>query len=179
METQNRYKDVNFCLRCGNPLHIATDREQKARPQCSKCGWIFYKNAVPAVTCIVLNPQNQLLLVLRKYEPQLGMWALPSGYMEIWQDPEETAIEELHEETGLIGTVDKFIGYYNGNSPIYEKVLSLGFTMNITGGTLCAGDDAIDARFFDINDLPELAFISNIVFLKNIGIIVDKGQQSV
>jgi len=171
MKIENRYLGVNFCLSCGSPLHIVTDREGKSRPHCSKCGWIYYKNPIPAVSCIVLNAQNQLLLVLRKYEPQMGMWALPSGYIEIWQDPEDAAIEELHEETGLIGTVETFVGYHNGFSPIYEKVLSLGYTMKITGGTLCAGDDALDAQFFDINALPPIAFLSQVLFLKNVGIV--------
>ena len=109
MQEFERYKNTKFCLVCGNSLALKQDKENKLRPHCERCGWIFYKNHVPAVACVVLNEKNQLLLVKRKFEPQIGFWALPSGYMEIWQTPEETAIEELREETGLIGEIESFI----------------------------------------------------------------------
>jgi 8-oxo-dGTP diphosphatase len=159
-------------MRCSYKLEIATDREGKERPTCDKCGWIFYKNAVPAVACLVTNEAGEVLLIKRKFEPQPKMWALPSGYVEIWQSPEEAAVEELREETGLIGTVDSFIGYYYGFSPIYERVLSLGYRMKITGGTLQAGDDALEARFYAVSDMPEIAFWSHQDFLKKSGIEV-------
>ena len=170
MKNEERYKDINYCLRCGNSLIIKADREQKDRPQCLSCGWIYYKNPVPAVACVVLNEKNQLLLVKRKFEPKAGWWALPSGYMEIWQTPEEAAKEELHEETGLIGEIEHFIGYYHGSSPIYEIVLSLGFKMKITGGILQAGDDALEAVFYDINNLPSIAFLAHKDFMRKTGI---------
>ena len=174
MVDSERFKGVNFCLNCGNSLEIKHDKEGKERPQCTKCGWIYYKNAVPAVAVVVLNEKNEILLVKRKFPPQQDFWALPSGYMEIWQTPEETAVCELQEETGLIGDVDRFIGYYMGFSPIYEKVLSLGFKMNITGGCLQAGDDAEDARFFGERDLPVIAFWSHIDFMQKCGIKIQK-----
>ncbi|MCL2063514.1 MAG: NUDIX hydrolase [Candidatus Cloacimonetes bacterium] len=168
-----RYKNINFCIVCGGVLVIKKDKENKNRPICESCGWIFYKNHIPAVACVVLDEiNNKVLLVKRKYEPQIGFWALPSGYMEIWQTPEEAAIDELREETGLIGVVDSFIGYYSGYSPIYERVLSLGFRMKIIGGVLEAGDDALEAVFYDIEKMPEIAFWSHQDFLKKSGIMV-------
>ena len=166
MENKNRYLNINFCLRCGNKLTLKKDRENKSRPQCDSCGWIFYKNPIPAVACVVVNEVNQLLLVKRKYEPQAGSWALPGGYVEIWQNPEETAIAELKEETGMEGEVETFLGYYSDFSVIYEKVLALGFKLKIIGGTLMANDDAIDAAFFDITNLPIIPFYSHNYFIE-------------
>jgi len=170
MKEQDRYKNVNYCLKCGAPLEIAPDREGKTRPQCSTCGWIYYKNPIPAVACVVINSDNQLLLIKRRFEPKADMWATPSGYVEIWQTLEDAAIEELHEETGLIGEPEQFLGYHMDFSPLYERVLTLGFKMKVTGGVLQAGDDAIEARFFPLNELPEIAFMSHITFLKALGI---------
>jgi len=173
MLDEERYKNINHCVRCGNELKLYEDRENKVRPQCEKCGWIYYKNPVPAVACLVLNEHDEVLLVKRMYEPQSGLWALPSGYMEIWQTPEEAAIEELLEETGLVGEIEKFIGYYCGYSPFYERVLSLGFKMKIKGGILQAGDDALEARFFPQKEMPMIAFWSHQDFLIKSGIDVD------
>ena len=172
MVINERYKNINYCIKCGEKITMLEDRECKIRPQCLKCGWTFYKNPIPAVACVVINENNELLLIKRKFEPQAGFWALPSGYMEIWQTPEEAAIEELVEETGLIGEIEKFIGYYSGYSPIYERVLSLGFKLKNIGGQLIAGDDAEDAQFFKMSDLPEIAFWSHQNFLIKSGIKV-------
>jgi 8-oxo-dGTP diphosphatase len=163
---KDRYKDINHCIKCGFSLKMLTDRESKDRPQCERCGWIYYKNPIPAVACLVINQENELLLIKRKYEPSVGMWALPSGYIEIWQSPEEAAIQELCEETGLIGEIEHFIDYHNGFSPIYEKVLSLGFRFRIVGGELQAGDDAVEAKYFALDALPEIAFLSHIKFIE-------------
>jgi len=156
--SETTYRNINFCIRCGNKLVVKTDLENKLRPRCEKCGWIYYKNPIPAVACVIFNEKNELLIIKRKFEPKPGEWALPSGYMEIYQSPQETAIAEMQEETGLTGEVKQFIDFYHGYSPIYERVISFGFLMRITGGKLCAGDDAAEACFVPLDQLPEIAF---------------------
>lgn len=163
---EDSYIGVNYCLRCGGAMSFAADHEQKLRKRCTKCGWTYYKNPIPAVACIVINEDNELLIIKRLVEPQKGMWALPSGYIEINQSPEEAAVDEMLEETGLEGEVIRFLGYYDGSSPIYEKVLSLGFLMKITGGELKAGDDAEEAKFLPFDELPELAFWAHTYFVR-------------
>lgn len=115
------------------------DHEEKARLVCTACGRMQYKNPIPAVAILVLNDTGELLLVKRKAAPQAGMWALPSGYMEIFLTPEQNAIAELQEETGLEGEIERFISWHYGYSPIYERVLSLGFRLRANGGKLQAG----------------------------------------
>lgn len=165
-EFKNMYNNVNFCQKCGSKLSIQKDREGKERPHCPVCGWIYYKNPIPAAACLVINEQNEVLLVKRKFEPKANEWALPSGYIELWQTPEEAAIDELEEETGLVGEIDHFIDYYTGSSPIYIRILSFGFKMKIIGGTLKAGDDALEAKFFSLQDMPHIAFWSHEHFLR-------------
>ncbi|MDD2332039.1 MAG: NUDIX hydrolase [Candidatus Cloacimonetes bacterium] len=163
---QNSYQDVNFCLRCGHKLEIKTDREGKYRPQCPACHWIYYKNPVPAVAIVLLNDLHELLLIKRRFEPKAGEWALPSGYMEVYLSPEENALEELIEETGLQGRIKYCIGWHYGSSPLYEKILNIGFRIEATGGTLMAGDDALEARFFPLEQLPPIAFASHREFIR-------------
>jgi len=165
MDILKRYNGVNYCTRCANPLEIKADRENKIRPQCPACGWTYYKNPVPAVAIVMLNSASELLLVKRKFEPQAGAWALPSGYMEVDLSPEENALEELLEETGLLGDIRHCVGWFYGNSPIYEKVLSIGFRIDMRGGSLQAGDDAEDAAFVPLDALPPIAFASHRDFI--------------
>jgi len=164
--SEKSYKGINYCIRCGHKLVLKKDREQKLRPICENCGWTFYKNPVPAAACVIFNERQELVIIKRKFEPSPGEWALPSGYIEINNTPEETAVEEMREETGLEGKVIEFLGYFPGYSPIYEQVLSFGFLMKITGGRLLAGDDAAEARYVKLNELPKIAFAAHRYFIE-------------
>lgn len=160
------YKNAKFCQNCGSKLTIKKDGENKLRAICENCGFILYKNPIPAVAIFVINEADEILLVKRKFEPQVGMWALPSGYIEINMTPQENAVAELVEETGLIGEVDHFIDWYYGYSPIYLRTLSLGFRMKILGGKLQAGDDAEEAKFFSTKNFPPIAFDAHRHFIQ-------------
>ncbi|MDP8269556.1 MAG: NUDIX hydrolase [Candidatus Tenebribacter davisii] len=163
---KSSYKNVNFCLKCGNKLELNTDHEGKIRPKCSECGWTFYKNPIPASACVIMNDKNEIVIIKRKFEPNAGDWALPSGYVEIDQTPAECAVDEMKEETGLDGEVIVQLGYDTEYSPIYEKVISFGFLMKIIGGELQAGDDAVEAHYVSFDDLPEIAFPSHVKFIE-------------
>ncbi|HPR17057.1 MAG TPA: NUDIX domain-containing protein [Candidatus Cloacimonadota bacterium] len=159
------YAGINFCAQCGYKLELQQDHEGKLRPKCPKCGFTYYKNPIPASACVIVNEANQVVVIRRRFAPNAGGWALPSGYVEIDQSPEECAIDEMLEETGLQGTVVSFLGYYSDFSPLYEKVISFGFLMKVTGGELRAGDDAAEACYVDWEKLPEICFPSHQNFL--------------
>lgn len=164
--SKTSYSEVNFCLRCGSALVIDADREGKLRPQCSACGWVYYKNPVPAVAVVLFNAAGELLLIKRRFEPKAGEWALPSGYMEVYLSPEQNALEELLEETGLQGNIRHCIGWHYGSSPIYERILNIGFRVDACGGALQAGDDAEEAAYFALDNLPPIAFASHREFIR-------------
>ena len=171
------YQNVNFCLKCGNKIELQTDKEGKIRPQCVKCDWIYYKNPIPASACVILNDKNEVVIIKRKFEPNAGGWALPSGYVEINQTPAECAVDEMKEETGLDGEVIVQLGYDTEFSPIYEKVISFGFLMKITGGELLAGDDAAEARYVSFDDLPEIVFPSHVKFIEIVKALYSKEEK--
>lgn len=160
------YSHVNYCLECGNKLELQADREQKIRPFCPKCGYVFYKNPVPASACVVFDEDNRLLLIKRAVAPKIGEWALPSGYIEIEQSPEACAVQEMLEETGLNGEIDRFLGYFWGSSPLYTRILSFGFLMKNSHAMPTAGDDAAAAEFFSLDKLPDICFASHRYFIE-------------
>ena len=160
------YKDATYCQRCPTALELKKDAEGKIRAICPACGFVLYRNPLPAVAILALDEAGRLLLVKRLCEPAAGEWALPSGYMEITHSPEDNALAELHEETGLIGEIDHCIGWFYGFSPIYYRVLSIGFRVKVTGGRLQAGDDAEAAEFFALDQLPHIAFAAHRHFIQ-------------
>ena len=82
--------------------------------------------------------------------------------MEWTEHPEQTAIRELKEETGLDIKLNGFFEVYSGqDDPRLNAVLIL-YLAEITGGELTANDDAQEVRFFGFNELPEkIAFASH------------------
>ena len=128
------------------------------RYHCSSCGVIHYENPKPTATLICMR-ENELLLVKRAYSPGKGLWGLPGGFIEMNETPDDAAQRELLEETGLKGTVVRFIGHCSHFGSIFGDVLLLGLEMNIVDFTnLTPMDDAEVAKFFTNDQLPPLAF---------------------
>lgn len=131
------------------------------RPTCPSCGFIWYRNPVPAAGVLIVS-DGRVLLVRRKFEPRAGDWCIPAGFMEAGETPEQSAIREVHEETGLIVQLVRLFGVYAGfDDPRVRAVLIL-YTGVVTGGALVPGDDAIEAAWFAPEGLPEaIAFASH------------------
>ena len=163
----NLYEGANFCLRCGAKLEIKKDRENKLRPICPVCGWTMYLNPIPAAVCVIPNDEREICLIKRKFAPNPGAWALPSGYIEINQTPAQAAVEEMKEETNLTGQAGEYLGYFVGPSPIYHRIFSFGYVMKNLTGKPKAGDDAVDIKFVSLEtDFSFIPFSSHRYFLK-------------
>ncbi len=154
-----------FCHFCATPL-IDKFTEGRTRLFCTSCNQPIYENPVPAACMVVINNNDHVLLVKRSVEPKIGMWCLPGGFIELNETPSEAGLRELKEETGLNGKIDTLLGVTTHTNEQYYSVLITGFLVKSFSGTLYAGDDASDAAFFDVNDLPEIAFKTHSSFIK-------------
>lgn len=152
--------EPTYCPRCATAL-VDRDEHGVLRPTCPACGYIWYRNPVPAAG-VMLVEGGRILLVKRRYEPRAGTWCLPAGFMEAGEHPEVTARRETFEETGLEVTLTGLVGVYAGfDDPRVRTVLIL-YTAERSGGTLEAGDDALEAAFFPLESPPDdLAFASH------------------
>ena len=149
-----------FCSYCGEKLTHKSFQE-RIHWYCQTCDRIHYENPFPAVAALVPNQNGQLLLVKRAVEPAKGQWCLPGGFIEIDESIEEAVLRELKEETGIEGEIRKLVDFFSQRSPLYGALLIFGYQVTLLGGELQAGDDAQEARFFDMNDLPPIAFLSH------------------
>lgn len=118
-------------------------------------------NPVPVVAGVVFNEKNDVLLIKRGIPPRKGMWALPSGFMDMGETPKEAVLREFTEETGLKVKILKLLDVFPEKSLRYKEVLVIGYLLWITGGTLKAGDDAAKANFFSYKRLPYIPFSSH------------------
>ncbi len=151
--------EYRYCPLCSKKL-ILKVVEGRKRKVCSSCGWVWYNNPLPSVVCF-LKKGNKVLLIKRGVEPGKGKWALPSGFMEQEETPEQACLRELEEETGIKGKIKKLIAVYTEFTTIYGNVLLIVYEVEYVKGELKPGEDAQEAKFFDLRALPEIAFKSH------------------
>ncbi len=121
------------------------------RPALTVDAVVFRKNGV----------RREVLLIQRKHYPFEGMWALPGGFVDMEETCEEAIERELMEETSLRVTGLQQMHTFSalGRDPRGRTVSVTFFGhAELARSTVKGGDDAMDARWFDLDDLPELAF---------------------
>ena len=102
-----------------------------------------------------------ILLVERGLEPFKGCWALPGGFLQMDETIEECAKRELAEETNVKEVYLQQFQVFSGvNRDPRERVLTVAFFALVSKSDyeVIAGDDASDASWFLIDELPPLAF---------------------
>jgi len=106
MENQNYI----FCPRCATRL---TGRivGNKSHPACPDCDFIQFQDPKVAVIAFVTH-DNKVLLIQRAVDPSKGKWALPGGYMDADEMPEEALQRELLEEVGLKIQIEQFLDIF-------------------------------------------------------------------
>ena len=151
-----------------------------------------YPRAALTTDCVVFTVEEKdrrdhegkrmslnVLLVKRKNPPFEGQWAFPGGFMRMNETVEGCAIRELKEETNI--SIEEWqlrqLGVFSEpDRDPRERVVTIAFYALMkmvddeSGVALKAlgGDDAADARFFDISEVKEmhLAFDHDKIFEK-------------
>ena len=132
-----------------------------------------YKYPHPAIAadCVVFvreGAEVKVLLIERRNAPCKGEWAFPGGFMNIDETAEEAACRELEEETGLkVGSVRQVGAFTAVDRDPRERVVSITYYAELPRVVAVSGsDDARNARWFSLNNLPKLAFDHEMILQK-------------
>lgn len=125
-----------------------------------------YRYPHPAVTTDVVvfaifEEMLHLLLVKRGQEPFKGSWAIPGGFLEIDEDLDDCARRELKEETGVEGIyLEQLHTFGEPRRDPRERVVSVAYFAIAQAASRApeGSSDASDARWFQVDQLPQLAF---------------------
>jgi ADP-ribose pyrophosphatase YjhB (NUDIX family) len=149
---------IQFCPYCGKKV-IYKLLFGLQRPVCEDCDWIYF--ADPKVAAAVLVVQdNKVLLTRRINDPHRGCWSLPAGFINAHEYPQDAACRECLEETGLQVEITNLFGVFSVHEHERGADILIVYSAKVLSGTLAAGDDADKVAFFDLKDLPPLAFSS-------------------
>jgi ADP-ribose pyrophosphatase YjhB (NUDIX family) len=109
---------------------------------------------VPCVGGLAYDDSGRLLLVQRGNEPGRGLWAPPGGRVEPGEDDATALVREMAEETGLVVQPGDLVGRVRRG-----RVEIADYRCRVVGGTLRAGDDAMDARWCDAATMRALPLV--------------------
>ncbi len=124
------------------------------------------KYAKPSVACDMAiftfkDMSLHLLLIKRRDDPYGGYWALPGGFVDYDESLKNAAARELMEETGVTGLRLVPFGFFGEpERDPRTRVISVAYMALVPDGKVKprAGDDAKEAEWFSLKELPELAF---------------------
>lgn len=114
----------------------------------------------PSVTAdaVIFKLENKtqtlkLLLIKRKNHPYINKWALPGGFVNVNEDIDEAVLRELKEETNVENVyMEQLRTYGKPNRDPRMRVISVAYVALINADVkVSAGDDASEAKWFDVN----------------------------
>ena len=140
-----------------------------------------YEYPRPAVTTdavifAVEEDKKYVLLIKRGRPPYEGMWALPGGFLDYDEELEDGVKRELEEETGLTGIELKQIKAYGAvnRDPRHRTISVVFYGITDRRHEVKGMDDAAEAKWFPIDDLPSMAFDHEQILQDAIGEIWEK-----
>lgn len=102
----------------------------------------------------IFDREGQILLVRRSDD---GLWCLPCGWVEPNESPEEAAVREAREETGLEVRPRQLVGVFTrkpntGYGP--HTAVAIVYLCDVVGGAPKRSHEVTEARYWQINEVP-------------------------
>jgi 8-oxo-dGTP diphosphatase len=120
-------------------------------------------SVIPCVGAVIKDDQGRLLLIKRGHEPGAGLWSVPGGRVEPGETDSEALVREMREETGLEVQAGPLLGRVRRPAPGGNVLDIRDYAVTVTGGTLCPGDDAAEARWVAVSELPRMPITEGLV----------------
>jgi ADP-ribose pyrophosphatase YjhB (NUDIX family) len=121
----------------------------------------FPARPLVAVAAIVFDGEGRVLVIRRGHPPAQGQFSVPGGAVEVGETLADACVREVREETGLtievlgLAEVVERVQREPAGQVRYHYVI-LDYAARVTGGVLCAGSDAGEARWVTLDELAAL-----------------------
>lgn len=122
------------------------------------CPHVLYgsEKVLSLTVSVVIHQNSHVLFVQERTLPHYGLWNLPGGHVEVGETIQHGARREVVEETGLHVTLSGLVGIYTAMRPPDRRAIRFVFTAIPNSGSLTAGHDILDVRWFRPGELVGL-----------------------
>lgn len=117
---------------------------------------------------LVFDDHGRVAIIARHSRSGHLEWCLPKGHIEKGETPQQTAVREVHEETGILGEVVESIAtidyWFTGTNQRVHKLVHHFALRRISGELTVEGDpdhEAEDAIWVDFDDLDDVLSYPN------------------
>ncbi len=131
---------------------------------------------------VILGPRG-VALIRRGKPPRIGAWSLPGGAQKVGETVREGLTREAREETGLDVEIIEIIDVVDSITRDQQGQVRYHYTLvdavvHVTGGTLKAGSDALDANWFLQSELAGLNLWDETERVIRLGFAIYKSHNS-
>lgn len=127
-----------------------------------------YEHMAVTTDCVIFTYEDRalkVLLIRRGGEPYKGLWAFPGGFLRINETAKEGALRELKEETSVTDAPIRELGVFSDiHRDPRERVITIAWYALVKPSEVAGGDDADEAAWFSVDQLPSLAFDHKMIF---------------
>ena len=128
-----------------------------------------YEHMAVTTDCVIFTYEDwqlKVLLVRRGEEPFKGEWAFPGGFLGMDETAEQGALRELQRETALTlpSAISQLGVFSDVNRDPRERVITIAWYALVKPSRVVGGDDAAEAAWFPVDNLPPLAFDHRKIF---------------
>lgn len=124
---------------------------------------VAMKRARPAVTGVILNPNQEVLLTLRSNKVLFpGQWCLPGGHLDGGTDWISSLKAEMAEEVGIEVKSQKLVGIYSDPElNLFEEkgeeffFVVASFLIDGFGGVPTTSPEVDEVGWFSLETLPK------------------------
>lgn len=112
---------------------------------------------------LVFDDQGRVAIIARHSRSGHLEWCLPKGHIEKGETPQQTAVREVHEETGILGEVVDSIAtidyWFTGSTQRVHKLVhhyalrQIGGELTVEGDPDHEAEEAIWVKFEDLDDV--------------------------
>jgi 8-oxo-dGTP diphosphatase len=111
-----------------------------------------------SVRVIVLNKKNQILMVKEVMD---GKWAVPGGWVDVFDAPSQAAINEIKQEAGIDVRLVRLLAVmqrerYKDYPTLVSEMVHYFLAIH-ENGDLQTSHETSEVAWFDIEELPELS----------------------
>jgi 8-oxo-dGTP diphosphatase len=146
-----------YCPMCqGKLIRKIINDDRIERVVCQNCNWVHYPSSALGVS-VLITTSDGIVAILPPKAPVEYPAALPGGHAEYGESPEEAAIRESKEETGLDIEIVECLGWeFKKNIGYPGPMVSFYFHAHAIGGEIKSSEEG-RVTIYKINNFPAIS----------------------